>query len=229
MEQAELAYFDEARFIGQAIAGVLSKHAAEFLGVQETAYLLSEAEKVFPDLVAEVQRATPVAGLTELLRRLVQEDIPIRNLRKTLQAMLEWAPREKDVVALTEYARNALARQITYQYGGTSKVLYGVMLEPHAEELIRSSIQVTPIGSYLALAPEVTSALTKKIAAVAKDGKRPGGAVAVVVVSMDIRRYVKRMIALDVPDLPVLFYQDLASDARVIPLGQVSVLSLGEG
>ncbi len=69
--------------------------------------------------------------------------------------------------------------------------------------------------------------MTKKIVTVAKDGKRPVGAVAVVVMSLDIRRYVKRMIELDVPDLPVVSYQDLAGDARVISLGQVSVLSLG--
>ena len=221
LEEAGILHMTEARFIGQTLVSVLGRHAADFLGLQETTFLMAEAEKAFPDLVAEVQRSMPLTRLTEVLKRLVQEDVPIRNLREILQTMLEWAPREKDVVPLTEYARNALARQITYQYGGISKTLYGVILDHACEEAVRAAVRVTPGGNFLALEPEAAVTMTRRIGEFASATRRPPGTLAVVMVSMDIRRYVKKMIELDLPDLPVLSYQDLMPDARVIPVGRI--------
>jgi type III secretion protein V len=221
LDQANIRYMADARFLGQTLVSILGRHGADFLGLQETTYLLSEAEKAFPDLVAEAQRTIPITRLTEVLKRLVQEDVPIRNLRDILQAMLEWSPREKDVVPLTEYARNALARQITYQYGGASKTLHGIIFDQAAEDAVRSAVRATPGGNFLALDPEVAAGVTRRIGDIALKGRRPPGAMVVLMVSMDIRRYVKKMIEADLPDLPVLSYQDLTPDARVLPVGRL--------
>jgi type III secretion protein V len=221
LDAGSVRWLSGARFLGQALAGVLTRNAAEFVGLQEVKYLLSETEKAFPDLVAEAERAVPLTRLTDVLKRLVQEDVSVRNMRDILQALIEWSPKEKDAVPLTEYVRNTLARQITYQYGGVAKLLHGVLLSQQAEELIRTAIRMTPAGNYLALEPERTSAMTQRIGEIAAQAKRPPGAVVVVVVSMDIRRYVKRMIEPDLPDLPVISYQDLAGDARVHSVGRL--------
>ncbi len=221
LDAANIRYISDARFVGQVLMTVLGRHAPDFLGLQETTFLLAETERSFPDLVAEVQRNVPVTRLTEVLKRLVQEDIPVRNMRDILHAMLEWSPREKDPVALAEYVRNALARQITHQFGGTARTLHGVLLDRAAEEAVRGAIRTTPGGNFLALAPEAAAAMTRRIGELALAAERPPGALVVVMTSMDIRRYVKKMIEVELPDLPVLSYQDLTSDARVLPVGQV--------
>jgi type III secretion protein V len=212
---------DHASYLGRVIQIALVRNAGDFLGLQETMFLLAEAEKTFPDLVAEVQKSVPPIRLAEVLRRLVQEDIPVRNMREILQAVLMWAPKEKDVVLLTEHARNALNRQITYQYGGVSKKIHCIIFDQAAEEAIRAAVKVTPGGNFLALDPRLSMAVADLISDLAVDGKAKAQAMLVVMVSMDIRRYVKSMIEAKLPDLAVMSYQDLSPDAQLSPVGSL--------
>ena len=53
----------------------------------------------------------PLQKIAEVLRRLVAENVPIRNLRLVLEALIEWGQREQDVLLLTEYVRIALKRK----------------------------------------------------------------------------------------------------------------------
>ncbi|MGU3847574.1 FHIPEP family type III secretion protein, partial [Vibrio diabolicus] len=78
------------------------EYAQDFIGIQETRYLLEQMEGSYSELVKEAQRIVPLQKMTEILQRLVSEDISIRNLRVILEAMVEWGQKEKDVVQLTE-------------------------------------------------------------------------------------------------------------------------------
>lgn len=91
-------------------------HASDFIGIQEVRAILEFVEKSYPDLVKEVTRLVPLQKLTEIFRRLVQEQISIKDLRTILEALSEWAQTEKDTVLLTEYVRSSLKRYISYKY-----------------------------------------------------------------------------------------------------------------
>ncbi len=72
-------------------------------------------EKRYSELVKELQRQLPISKITETLQRLVAESISIRDLRTVFGTLIEWAPREKDVLMLTEYVRMALRRHILHR------------------------------------------------------------------------------------------------------------------
>ncbi|MEL6477473.1 MAG: type III secretion system export apparatus subunit SctV, partial [Pseudomonadota bacterium] len=101
-----------ARFIAHRLPG----QAGQFLGIQETRALLSGMEGVYGELVKEVQKHVPLPKLADVLRRLVEEQVSIRNLRIVLEALVEWGQKEKDPVLLAEYVRGALGRQICNRY-----------------------------------------------------------------------------------------------------------------
>ena len=84
------------------------QHAGDFIGIQEMRGILEFVEKSYPDLVKEVTRLVPLQKLTEIFKRLVQEQISIKDLRTILEAFSEWAQTEKDTVLLTEYVRSSL-------------------------------------------------------------------------------------------------------------------------
>ena len=67
-------------------------------------------EKEAPELVKEVQRVLPLQKITDVLQRLVQEGICIRDLKRITQTLVEWGQKEKDTVLLVEYVRSALSR-----------------------------------------------------------------------------------------------------------------------
>lgn len=107
-------------------------------------------EQGYGELVKEAQRIVPLQRMTEILQRLVGEDISIRNMRAILEAMVEWGQKEKDVVQLTEYIRSSLKRYICYKYSSGNNILPAYLLDQAVEEQIRGGIRQTSAGSYLA-------------------------------------------------------------------------------
>ncbi|CAM3213600.1 type III secretion system export apparatus subunit SctV [Pseudomonas plecoglossicida] len=203
------------------LAHVLREYAADFIGIQETRYLLEQMEHSYSELVKEAQRIMPLQRMTEVLQRLVSEDISIRNMRAILEAMVEWGQKEKDVVQLTEYIRSNLKRYICYKYSSGNNMLPAYLLDQEVEEQIRSGIRQTSAGSYLALDPAITEAFLQRLRQMVGDittmQVRP-----VLVVSMDIRRYVRKLIEGDHYNLPVLSYQELTPQINIQPLGRLS-------
>lgn len=208
------------RVISLHLSLILSRHASDFIGLQETKYLLDRMEERAPDLVHEAGRLLPLQKIADLFSRLVQEQISIRDLRTILEAVIMWAPKEKDIVMLCEYIRSALKRQISYKYCAGQNLLPAVLLEPACEELIRRSIRQTSSGSFLALDPKSGSAFVKEVRRIA--GKRRGRRL-VIIASIDIRRYVRRLIEAEFYEIPVLDYQELTPDIAVQPIDRIKL------
>ncbi|OZI20032.1 EscV/YscV/HrcV family type III secretion system export apparatus protein [Bordetella genomosp. 9] len=201
---------------------VLRKHAAQFIGIQETRQLLTAMEENFGELVKEAHRVMPIQKIAEILQRLISEDISIRDMRSVLEALVEWAQKEKDIVLLTEYVRMALKRYISHKYSNGQNFLPSYLLAPDVEDVVRDAIRQTAGGSYLALDPEKSQALLdsirRTVGPLETTVARP-----VILTSMDIRRYVRKLIEQDLYQLPVLSYQELVPEINVQPLARVDL------
>lgn len=220
LEKAGIACMTHSRILSYHLSLVLSRHAADFLGMQETKYLLDRMEDRAPDLVREATRLLPVQKIAEIFQRLAQEQISIRDLRNILEALIEWGGREKDTVMLTEYVRGSLKRQISYMYSKGQNMLPAILLDPPVEETIRKAVRQTSAGAFLALDPDTTKRFLKAVTTAAGDyqnrQQKP-----VLVASMDIRRYVRRLIEGDHYGLPVVSYQELTPEITVQPINRV--------
>ncbi len=222
LEKAGLTCMDHSRILAYHLSLVLSRHASLFLGMQETKYLLDKMEEKAPDLVREASRLLPVQRIAEIFQRLVQEQVSIRDLRTILEALIEWAQKEKDSVMLTEYVRSALKRQLSYMHSKGQNMLPAFLLDPDLEETIRKAIRQTSAGAFLALDNEVTKAFLKAVSDAAGDYQKHAQK-PVIMASMDIRRYVRRLIESEHYDLAVLSYQELSSEITVQPLTRIRV------
>jgi type III secretion protein V len=222
LTSAGLSVMDTSQILTYHLANVLRKYASDFIGVQETKFLLSAMEQRFPDLVKEAIRIMPMQKIGEILQRLVSEDISVRDLRSILEALVEWGQKEKDVVLLTEYVRGALKRHISHKYCAGQNMLPAYLLAPKVEETLRAAIRQTSAGSYLALDPTVgkqlVDAIKKTVGKLNPNGQRP-----VMLASMDIRRYLRKMIEQELYDLQVVSYQELVPDVNVQPLGRIDL------
>jgi type III secretory pathway component EscV len=125
---------EPARILTYHLSFVLRKYAEDFVGIQETRYLLDQMDARFGELVKEAQRILPLQKVTEILQRLVSEDISVRNLRDILEALVEWGQKEKDPVLLAEYVRGSLRRYISYKYSSAQNLLPAYLLDPDVEE-----------------------------------------------------------------------------------------------
>ena len=210
--------------IGDEIFALMRRYGHELFGVDETQALLDGLARTHPALVREVvpKLVSPVV-LTDVLRRLVEEGVSLRNLPDVLGAMAEHAPHERDPVVLAEHARAALRRSITFQHAGADGALAAYTFDALLEDTIRGAIHKTPTGSHLALEPQ----LSRDIVAAVRRALGPGGAETkppfVLLTTAEIRRHVRRLVEIEHPELCVLSYQDLTPETGIRTLGKISV------
>ncbi|NEX64228.1 EscV/YscV/HrcV family type III secretion system export apparatus protein [Noviherbaspirillum sp. 17J57-3] len=217
-----VTFLDSMQIIAHHAASILRRYASEFVGVQESRFLISKIEDKYPDLVKELQRLLPPQRIGEILQRLVAEGVSIRNLRGITEAMIEWGQKEKDVVLLTEHIRTALKRQISYKCAGGQTMLPAYLLTPKVEEAVRNAVRQTSAGSYLALDPAVARTLVANIKKAVGDLSQVSQ-MPVLLTNMDIRRYIRKMIEQDLFELPVVSYQELSQEIHIHPLARIEL------
>ena len=86
---------------------------------------------------------------------------------------------------------------------------------------IRKAIRQTSGGSYLALDPSQVRKLMESIKNTIGD-MRKLKLKPVMLVSVDIRRYLRKIIESEYAELPVLSYQELSKEINIQPLGRIS-------
>ena len=223
LEQAGYTTWDEAGYIILELTAALREHAPDFVGMQEVQLMLDQLEGPYPAIVQEVVPALlGLQDLTDILRRLSEEGISLRQLPKILQILAERARTVKDPLALTEEVRAGLSRYITHKYAGREGNLVVYLVDREIEEMVASSVRVTDGGSYLALPPDVTreilDAISAEIGPDVEAGRAP-----ILLTDQRARRYIKKLASLEVPDVVVLAYQEVDPALKVQPLGRIAV------
>ena len=204
------------------LAHTLKAQAGEFVGVQETMYLLKQMEANFAELVREATRTLPVITIADVLQRMVSEEISIRDMRTILEALVEWGQREKDPILLTEHVRSALNRYITHKFSGGQALIPAYLLSKTIEDEVRGAIRQTSGASYLALSPDthrkLIAAMKATVGDVNRHAIRP-----VVLTPMDIRRFMRKIVEREFPDMAVLSFQELSPQVNIQPLERIEL------
>ena len=101
LNTASVGYLTISQLLEADLLNILRQNAAHFVGIQETRRLLAAMEADYKDLLREVQRVATIQRIADVLKRLLEEGVSIRNMRLILEAIIEWAPREQDTDELS--------------------------------------------------------------------------------------------------------------------------------
>ncbi len=222
LQKAKIKFWTTLEVVILHLSKFYRQYSSEFIGIQEIRAILEFVEKSYPDLVKEVTRLVPLQKLTDIYKRLVQEQVSVKDLRTILEALSEWAQTEKDVVLLTEYVRSSLKRYISYKYSQGQTVLSVYLLDPEIEDMVRGAIKQTSAGSYLALDPDSVQMILHAIRNIIVPTP-PGGQPPVLLTAIDVRRFVRKLIEGEFPDLPAVSYQEIVPEIRIQPLGRIQL------
>jgi type III secretion protein V len=215
---AGLKTWNSEEVIGLHVDHAVRRNVRELIGLQEVQRLLHSVQRDAPELAAEVSRVASAQRIAEVLRRLLQEGIPIRNLHAIFESLAIWAAKEQDSIALTELVRIDLGRYITSRYVGANRQLEAILFESSQLERVQNAVERSPRGNLLLLSPAVTQDIREQV-------RRILGSTAnrvVAIASSDVRRYVKTLIEPVAPTLPVLSYQEVDEDVALQPVGWVT-------
>jgi type III secretion protein V len=216
----ELEERERIAWVRERTLKLLRARAVEFLGLAEVQRLLDELEQFAPAAVRNVvPKPVSLVLLTDVLRRLVEEGLSVRDLRSILEALSTVASAEKDALNLAEYVRGQMRRTITYRLTAGSGRLDVVLLDTVVEDTVRRAVTHTAAGAFLALAPQ---AARDVLAAIGRAfvGASPAPAPRVILTQPDIRRFVRKLIEPEMPDVWVLSFAELLPEVTLKPVGR---------
>ncbi|CCO78433.1 EscV/YscV/HrcV family type III secretion system export apparatus protein [Erwinia amylovora] len=207
------------------ISSLLVHDISEFFGIQEAKMLLDYLEKKYPDLLKECYRNNTVQRITEVFQRLLKERISIRNMRLILEALVQWAPKEKDPIMLVEHVRGVLARYISNRFSAHGRIRT-VVMSHDMENIIRDGIRQTSGGTFINLPPNEIEDIIKSLGVCLKNN-RVNARDVILMVSMDIRRFAKTIIEGTYPELDVLSFGEVSAGVEVDVIGSLENYSEG--
>ncbi|AGN36262.1 flagellar biosynthesis protein FlhA [Bacillus paralicheniformis] len=225
-DQAEMLGYtvvDPASVVSTHITEQVKKHAHELIGRQETKQLIDHLKESYPVLVEEVSpNPLSVGDIQKVLAKLLKEKVSIRNLVTIFETLADYGKLTTDSDMLTEYVRQALAKQITAQYAKENETLKVVTCSGRVEKAVAEGIQQTEHGNFLSLEPALSENIIQSVAREIEQLSLRQE-VPILLCSPPVRMYVKQLLERYFPDLPVLSYNELEANVEVQSIGVVDI------
>ncbi|MBN4081335.1 flagellar biosynthesis protein FlhA [Caldithrix abyssi] len=224
-EQAEVAGFtvvEPPAVIATHLMEVLKANGYKMLDRQETQRMLDYLKETHTAVVEGlVPDLLPLGTVTQVLKNLLKEKIPIRNLVNILETLADYAPVTKDVNILTEYVRVSLAETITHLFKDGVADVSVATLDPRLEDQIMTAVKSGNSPSpNLGLTPDQVNNLFQSIGEKVEEmvlaGSRP-----TILVSPSIRKHVRNFIEPVLPELSVLSFSELTPDTNLKSVGTI--------
>ena len=202
---------------------MIRANAHELLGRQETKQLIDHLRETHAILVDELT-PTPlsIGEIQKVLAKLLRENVSVRNLPIIFETLADYAKLTSDTDILTEYVRQALARQITTQFVNGQPALKVITVSGKVEKMVADSIQQTDHGNYLAMDPQesqyVLEAIAKEVERVSFMEQSP-----LILCSPGVRMYLRQLTERYFPQIPILSYNELDAAVEIQSVGVVNV------
>lgn len=209
------------------LSETIRQHAYELLSRSETIQLVENLKKTAPELVQEVcPGIVSYALLEKILRNLLMEGVPIRDLGTILETAVDALANTRDPDTITESVRGALSRTITRQFCENGQ-LRAITLDGEVERRIVASLTRNERGIYLAMGPELIQPLISQLAENIRKfqelGQNP-----VLLTSQVIRVYLSRLLSQYFPNLYVLSFTEIVGTVQIQSIGNITMSASDE-
>ncbi|SEO57100.1 flagellar biosynthesis protein FlhA [Aquisalimonas asiatica] len=210
------------------LSQIIQSHAHELLGHEEVQKLLDILARKQPKLVEElVPNTLPLSTVVRVLQNLLEERIPIRDMRTIVETLAEHGQAIKDPSALTARVREALGRMIVQNVAGMSDELPVITLDPQLEQLLLSSVQGNGDGT-AGLEPGLADRLQRSLADSAQR-QEVANQPAVLLTAPQLRSWISRLTRHNIEGLNVLSYNEVPDEKRVKIVASIGQQQVAQG
>jgi flagellar biosynthesis protein FlhA len=202
---------------------LLHAHADELMTREDVQILTNHLKDSAPTVVDELLPNILTLGeLQKVLHTLLRERISVRNLETILEVLCDYGSRTKDTELLSEYARHALAREISSHYADENNTLTVVTLSAELEQEILAAVNQSDASDYVPVPPQRADAIAERTAAAVQPlvlmGQDP-----VVLTSAPVRRFFRRIVERHIPKIVVLSYNEIDPSVSLQSEGQIEM------
>ncbi len=205
---------DPGTVMATHLSHLLQMHAHELFGYEEAQKILENLAKSAPRLVEDlVPKTLPLGVVVKVLQNLLQERIPIRDMRSIAETLAEYGGKSQDPDILTSAVRTSLGRLIVHEIGGARNELPVITLDHELEQLLHKSLQTASesgVGIEPGLAEQMHQSLQDSVQKMEMEGQT-----AVLLVSSYIRPWLARFVRHSISGLHVLAYSEIPADRQI--------------
>ncbi|WP_164155248.1 flagellar biosynthesis protein FlhA [Sandarakinorhabdus rubra] len=227
-EAAGYTVVDPAAVIGTHLNELLQAHAHRLLGQDEVQALLDTLADAAPALAAALTpKLLPASVVTQVLARLLEEGISIRDMRSIAGALVAVAPKSQDPVELGELIRPALGGALVQALAGVKGPLAAVAIDPGLEHLLVQAVRANP-GAAHPFDPALVTRVAEAVAA-ATTGLLAGPRKFAIVTVPPVRRALWQLLHARLSGVPVLAFSDIPETRDVEVLAVIGAPANNEG
>lgn len=205
---------DASTVIATHLSQEVQRNAHQLFGHEEAQKLLDMLGQSQPKLVEElVPNTLSLSVVVKVLQNLLEEGVPIRDMRTIVEAMAEHGQKTKDPGQLTQHVREALSRMILQEIVGMEREVPVITLEPQLEQLLLNSVQGAGDGGG-GIEPGLAERMQRSISQ-AVQRQEAAGQPAVLLTSPPLRHWLRRLTRNVASGLYVLSYNEVPDDRQV--------------
>jgi flagellar biosynthesis protein FlhA len=202
---------------------VVRAHSQDLLNRQMVQEMLNQLRSKMPASVEGlVPEVLSLSDIQAVLRNLLRERIPIRDLAGILEVLANNAGATRDPNVLAEAVRQTMALTISNQYRDHDGYLHVFTLSPTLESRLRETLTQTDAGLGFqidaASAQNVLTRTGEQMEKLAQMGFYP-----IVLCPRELRMAFQRMVERSFPNLAVLAFSEISNGVRVKAHGMVEV------
>ena len=219
---------DPGTVIATHLNAVIQNNAAELMTFDVAQELLDRIEQTSPKLIEDlVPEKLSLGAVVQILQNLLNESVPLRDMRTILETLAGEVSRTQNPQALTAAVRPKLGRLIVQQIIGGEETLPVMTLEPDLEQLLNELVGRSENSEEIALEPNLADGLFQSVRESVQqleDQELP----AVIVVSPLIRPWLARLLRRVTKDLTVMSYVEIPEDQAIRVISTISINRTGE-
>lgn len=205
---------DPSTVVATHLSHIVTTHGSELLGREEVQQLLDSLRKAAPKLIEGfVPELLSLGVVVKVLQNLLEDNIPIRDMRRIVETLADEGSRSQDPAALTALVRVALGRSIVQKINGMVNELPVITLDPSLEQMLQDSVRNAGSGA-LGLEPGLAEKMFTALGE-ATQRQEMKGQPAVLLVSAIIRPILARLIRGSIASLKVLSYNEIPDDKQI--------------
>ncbi len=205
---------DTSTVIATHLSQILSNNCASLIGQEEVQNILDLVARTQPKLVNGLVPSVISLGLlTKILQNLLNEGVPVRDMRTILETLVEYGPKSQDAEVLTAACRIGLRRLILQDIVGGDMIIPVITLAPDLEKVLHKSLE-TGGAEGVSIEPGLAERLQKSLQEATLTQEMQGEP-AILLTSGILRSTLSRFVKNTIPGLRVLSYQEIPDDKQI--------------
>jgi flagellar biosynthesis protein FlhA len=205
---------DSSTVLATHLSQLLTNNASQLIGHEEVQNLLEMLGRSTPKLVESfVPDQLQLGVVVKVLQNLLNEAVPIRDIRTIVQTLSEYSSKSQEPDILTAAVRISLKRLIVQEINGIEPELPVITLIPELEQILHQTMQASG-GESAGIEPGLAERLQTSLSQATQEQELKGEP-AVLLTSGVLRSTLAKFVKNTIPSLRVLSYQEIPDEKQI--------------